>query len=267
MASQIRFEPQGVDGLVASGTSIAAAAERLGVHVELRCGGAGECTSCAVRIVDGPFSLSPLTDAEKRMLSEADVVGSLRLGCQAKTGDAECTVHVLDAAERPPMPEGAAAGQSQPDESADRDKAGDRAKSAGWFGLDPWSWKSAWGTGAEGGQACGAGASDEKPTDESAGTESDIDDIRRRILEAFGELPAGERLATALELNLKAAGDFFGTVFEDSFKAGNEALDSLMKQAASVVREAKKRDASPSVPSETAVKPDEPTDDQTTDRP
>ena len=267
MASQIRFEPQGVDGLVASGTSIAAAAERLGVHIELHCGGAGECTSCAVRIVDGPFSLSPLTDAEKRMLSEADVVSSLRLGCQAKTGDAECTVQVLDAAERPPMPEGATAEQAQRNESADRDEAGDRARSAGWFGFDPWSWKSAWGTGAEGGQACGGGASDEKPTDESTGAESDIDDIRRRILEAFGELPAGERLATALEINLKAASDFFGAVFEDSLKAGNEAVDSLMKQAASVVRESKKRDEPTSAPSETTVKPDEPTDDQTTDRP
>ena len=101
MASQIRFEPPGVDGLVASGTTIAAAAERLGVAIELRCGGKGECTTCAVRAVEEPFSLSPLTDAERRILSEADVAGGIRLGCQAKTGDADCTIHVLDVAERP----------------------------------------------------------------------------------------------------------------------------------------------------------------------
>ena len=142
MASQIRFEPPGVDGLVASGTTIAAAAERLGVAIELRCGGKGECTSCAVRAVEEPFSLSPLTDAERRILSETDVAGGIRLGCQAKTGDADCTIHVLDVAERPPMPVGVAGEPSQ-SEAGDAGE-GTGAKDSRWGGFD-WSWTSSWG--------------------------------------------------------------------------------------------------------------------------
>lgn len=265
MASQIRFEPHGVTGLVAPGTSIAAAAERLGVPIELRCGGVGECTSCAVRIADGPFSLSPLTDAERRMLSEAEVGASLRLGCQAKVGDSDCSIHLLDVAERPPMPaDGAASSSSASSEGSQDGSSGDTAtKNGGWFGFDPWPWTMSWGTTDE------AKGCDDAGKEASANTESDrqpIDDVRRRILEAFGELPASERLATALELNMKAASDFFGAVLDGPLKAGEEAFDSLMKQAASVVREARQREKDASVPPESA--PDSnATNDQEPDRP
>lgn len=264
MASQIRFEPHGVDGLVASGTSITAAAERLGVAMALTCGGVGECTSCAVRIADGPFSLSPLTDAERRLLSESDVTASMRLGCQAKIGDADCTIHVLDAAERPPMPDHVH--EASNDADAEDVRAKGSSKESGWFGFDPWSWTASFGK-----ESAGCPTSDTACSDATSSADSEdrshIDDARRRILDAFAELPAGERLATAFELNMKAATDFFGSVFDGPLKAGEEALDSLMKQAASVVRDAKKRDE------ETASGHEPPTDseatnrDQDTDRP
>lgn len=240
MASQIRFEPTGVDGLVASGTTIAAAAERLGVAIELRCGGKGECTSCAVRVVEEPFSLSPLSDAERRILSEAEIADGIRLGCQARTGDADCTIHVLDASERPPMPAGAAGEPSSTE--ADEEGAGAGAKEKGrWGGFD-WTWTSSWGKGSG---ECG---SDEpkSPEDSGEGTpphHADVDDVRRRIHDAFNELPATDRFATALELNMKAATDLFGALIEGPFRAGEQALDSLLSQAANVVRESKQRDA------------------------
>jgi 2Fe-2S ferredoxin len=262
MASQIRFEPSGVDGLVASGTTIAAAAERLGVAVEMRCGGVGECTTCAIRAVHEPFALSPLTDAERTMLSEADVASGIRLGCQARTGDSDCTIHVLDAAERPPMP-AAAANEAPCAEGADSREG--TAKGSIWRDFD-WMWMSSWGKGSGEGASSEASATQE-PTQGEPLPHVDADDVRRRILDAFNELPAGDRLATALELNMKAATDFFGAVFEGPFRAGEEAIESLLKQAATVVRDAKQRDAEKSGTAETPAPPDAPNDDQEADRP
>lgn len=268
MASQIRFEPPGVDGLVASGTTIAAAAERLGVAIELRCGGKGECTTCAVRAVEEPFSLSPLTDAERRILSEADVAGGIRLGCQAKTGDLDCTIHVLDAAERPPLPE-TLTGEVSSGEGSDSGEGacgGSSTKAGGKRGGFDWTWTSSWGRGS-GECASGESNSAEDPAEGASAPDVDVDEVRRRILDAFGELPASERLVAALELNMKAASDLFGALFEGPLRAGEQALDSLLSQAANVVRESKQKDAGKSVPKEPPAKPDAPTEDQDTHRP
>lgn len=268
MASQIRFEPPGVDGLVASGTTIAAAAERLGVEIELRCGGKGECTTCAVRAVEEPFSLSPLTDAERRILSDADVAGGIRLGCQAKTGDADCTIHVLDAAERPPMPE-TLAGEipgGEGSDSSDEACGGSSTKAGGKRGGFDWTWTSSWGRGS-GECASGETKAAEDSTEGTSAPDVDVDEVRRRLLEAFGELPASERLVAALELNMKAAADLFGALFEGPFRAGEQALDSLLSQAANVVRESKQKDAGNSAPEEPPAQPDAPADDQDTDQP
>lgn len=268
MASQIRFEPPGVDGLVASGTTIAAAAERLGVAIELRCGGKGECTTCAVRAVEQPFSLSPLTDAERRILSEADVAGGIRLGCQAKTGDSDCTIHVLDVAERPPLPEAATGDVPRGDGSDSPDGAcGESStKAGGKRGGFDWSWMSSWGRGPGEGTS-GESKAAEDPAEGASAPDVDVDDVRRRLLDAFSELPASERLAAALELNMKAATDLFGALFDGPLRAGEQALDSLLSQAANVARESKQKDAGKSAPEEPPVKPDAPTDDQDTHRP
>jgi ferredoxin len=99
MASEIRFEPAGVEGLVARETTLAEAAERLGVRIELTCGGAGECTSCAVVVEENPLSLSPLTAAEERQLTRDQIASSARLACQARVGDGDCSVRVPPQAE------------------------------------------------------------------------------------------------------------------------------------------------------------------------
>jgi ferredoxin len=99
MATEIRFEPAGVEGLVARGTTLAAAAERLGVRIELGCGGQGECTTCAVILEDNPMSLSSLTAAEERLLTADQITSSARLACQARVGEGSCVVRVPPQAE------------------------------------------------------------------------------------------------------------------------------------------------------------------------
>ena len=108
MSSHIRFDPQQIGGLVAAGTTVVAAAERLGIDVELACGGRGECTSCAVRVLENPFSLSEVTDAERRQLTAEQLFESIRLGCQARVSDGECVVQVLEPAAPKTEPEPAA---------------------------------------------------------------------------------------------------------------------------------------------------------------
>jgi ferredoxin, 2Fe-2S len=99
MSSDIRFEPAGVEGLMARGTTLAAAAERLGVRIELTCGGQGACTSCAVVVAENPLSLSPLTESEERLLTAEQVASSARLACQARLGEGDCVVRVPPQAE------------------------------------------------------------------------------------------------------------------------------------------------------------------------
>lgn len=169
MTSHIRFDPQQIDGLVAAGTTVAAAAERLGIDVELECGGRGECTSCAVRVLENPFSLSEVTDAERRQLTEAQLSESIRLGCQARVGEGECVVAVL----HPAAP-------------------------------------------ANGAQSETSG----EPPPPDAGA-------REQIFEAFSSLPTGEQLSTAIELQLKVAGDLLGTIVETPLKVGEQLIDSF----------------------------------------
>jgi ferredoxin len=111
MASTVKFDPPGVEGLVAAGTSVAAAAERLGVPIELACGGAGECTSCAVRMLDNPFALTEITESERRMLGDERIAEGVRLACQAHVRSGDCTARVISAPsgadEEPPPTAGA----------------------------------------------------------------------------------------------------------------------------------------------------------------
>lgn len=168
MTSQVRFDPPNVEGLVASGTTVAAAAERLGVPIELACGGAGECTSCAVRMIENPFALSEVTEAERRMLGDGRIAAGVRLACQAHIREGDCVVRVL----------------------------GEKAGGA-------------------------SGEDDEQPTGGA----------RERIFEEFESMPTADRLATAFELQLKAAGDLLGAIVEVPLKAGEELFASVFGDA------------------------------------
>jgi len=79
MSIEIRFEPDGPNGLVAEGTSVLDAARQLGFHIP----DCGVCDgACAIRIVTGSTLLSDLTDIERKRLSPERLAAGERLACQ-----------------------------------------------------------------------------------------------------------------------------------------------------------------------------------------
>lgn len=84
MSVNIRFEPEGRDGLVAEGTYLWDAAKRLGVALPAECQGRGECDTCAVIVEQGATLLSSLTEAERVRLSPERLAAGERLACQTK---------------------------------------------------------------------------------------------------------------------------------------------------------------------------------------
>lgn len=96
---QITFMPGGVTSAAAPGSSAADAAAAAGVRIGRHCGGAGVCGKCRVAVKDrdeDPFG--PLTETEKKLLTQEEIEEGLRLSCCApivKNG----TVYVVDGAE------------------------------------------------------------------------------------------------------------------------------------------------------------------------
>ena len=91
----IVFTPSGQRGHVPEGTSILAAARKLGVDLDSVCGGRGICSRCQVEVAVGRFAkhnvissldhVTPWNDVEQRYVDKrgALLVGR-RLGCQSK---------------------------------------------------------------------------------------------------------------------------------------------------------------------------------------
>jgi ferredoxin len=84
MSVDIKFQPDGQQGLVAEGTYLWDAAKRLGVRLPAECDGRGECDTCAVVVEEGATLLSSLTEAERTRLSPERLAAGERLACQAK---------------------------------------------------------------------------------------------------------------------------------------------------------------------------------------
>lgn len=84
MSVNIRFEPEGRDGVVAEGTYLWDAAKRLGVRLPAECQGRGECDTCAVIVEQGATLLSSLTEGERVRLSPERLAAGERLACQTK---------------------------------------------------------------------------------------------------------------------------------------------------------------------------------------
>jgi ferredoxin len=84
MSVDIKFEPNGHQGIIAEGTYLWDAAKRLGVRLPAECEGRGECDTCAVIVKQGATLLSSLTEAERERLSPERLAAGERLACQAK---------------------------------------------------------------------------------------------------------------------------------------------------------------------------------------
>lgn len=93
MDVEIKFEPEGRHGVVATGTYLFDAAKRLGVDIDAECGRRGECDSCKVTVLSGRNLLSEPTKAELDRLDAEQIIKGERLSCQAKIiGSGEITV-------------------------------------------------------------------------------------------------------------------------------------------------------------------------------
>lgn len=91
MSVEITFQPLGINGLIAEGTSLIDAANRMGVNVSSACTGKADCTACVILIVSGDSLLSGPTEHELKTLSQdklgqgksgAKSVSNRRLACQ-----------------------------------------------------------------------------------------------------------------------------------------------------------------------------------------
>ncbi|HEY0378825.1 MAG TPA: 2Fe-2S iron-sulfur cluster-binding protein [Pyrinomonadaceae bacterium] len=101
MSVEIKFEPDGLSGLVAEGTYLWDAAKRLGVRLPAECQGRGECDTCAVSVEQGMELLSSLTDAERERLSPERLAAGERLSCQTKVErGGELVLRIVPATER-----------------------------------------------------------------------------------------------------------------------------------------------------------------------
>lgn len=101
MSVDIKFEPDGRNGLVAEGTYLWDAAKRLGVRLPAECKGRGECDTCAVVVEEGATLLSSLTEAERERLSPERLASGERLACQAKVErGGEVVLRIVPATER-----------------------------------------------------------------------------------------------------------------------------------------------------------------------
>ena len=90
---RLRFEPDGADVRVPSGTPIFDAASWNGIAIDSTCGGHGTCKKCKVRIEDGDV---PVSTVDPRAFSPDELRDGWRLACRVVTaGDLRVTVPPL----------------------------------------------------------------------------------------------------------------------------------------------------------------------------
>jgi 2Fe-2S ferredoxin len=84
--ARVRFANVGLDVDVPVGSTLLAAAERVGAPEGSRCGGVCACSTCHVYVLSGAAVLSAQADDERDMLELAarERRASSRLGCQTR---------------------------------------------------------------------------------------------------------------------------------------------------------------------------------------
>jgi uncharacterized 2Fe-2S/4Fe-4S cluster protein (DUF4445 family) len=77
---RLRFEPDGIEVRVPSGTPVFDAASWNGVAIDSTCGGHGTCKKCKVRVLEGEV---PVGDVDPRAFSPEELRDGWRLACRA----------------------------------------------------------------------------------------------------------------------------------------------------------------------------------------
>src|ERR1051325_11251164 len=81
---EIKFEREGLEGLVPVGTYIGDAMRRFGIRDVEHCNARGDEHDCLVEITSGDDLLSPLTSIESEHFGAEGRKSGQRLACQAK---------------------------------------------------------------------------------------------------------------------------------------------------------------------------------------
>lgn len=82
---------------VAPGETLLTALRGAGLEVNAACGGRGTCGKCKVRVTSG--TVNPVSEAERRFLSEGELAGGVRLACLVRP-EGEAGVRLLGAEEK-----------------------------------------------------------------------------------------------------------------------------------------------------------------------
>jgi uncharacterized 2Fe-2S/4Fe-4S cluster protein (DUF4445 family) len=77
---RLRFEPEGAEVRVPSGTPVFDAASWNGIAIDSTCGGHGTCKKCRVRVLEGEL---PVSAVDPRAFSPEELAGGWRLACRA----------------------------------------------------------------------------------------------------------------------------------------------------------------------------------------
>jgi uncharacterized 2Fe-2S/4Fe-4S cluster protein (DUF4445 family) len=78
--AHVRFEPEGQEVRVPTGTPVFDAASWNGIAIDSTCGGHGTCKKCKVRVVEGEL---PISTVDPRAFTEAELNDGWRLACRA----------------------------------------------------------------------------------------------------------------------------------------------------------------------------------------
>lgn len=89
---KVTFLPGGKTIKARVGQTIVSAAGSHRIVIPQRCGGHASCLMCKVILEQG--ELSPPSVLERRKMTESDLQNGVRLGCQAKVTDKDCTLRI-----------------------------------------------------------------------------------------------------------------------------------------------------------------------------
>lgn len=82
--AKLKFEREGLEGIIPVGSYLADAAGRFGVRFEEKCVTAEGSHHCKIRVTEGGDLLSDLTETESENLTETERGDGWRLACQVK---------------------------------------------------------------------------------------------------------------------------------------------------------------------------------------
>jgi 2Fe-2S ferredoxin len=89
---RVRFQPSGRCVVVAAGSTLLAAARRVGLPLAAACRGDALCGGCSVTLLSGEGAVSPEDAAEAKAKARNRVAAGQRLACRARLlGDLEVT--------------------------------------------------------------------------------------------------------------------------------------------------------------------------------